>query len=169
MRKPLLVLIVVFTLILLSACGGSKNEQNQAQTNTQSQQNTSIEKEKTSTENQNPAAQMNVSEGGKSAKIPEKYPADVFPIYKDSLIFNALELDGSFTITAYSKDDVKIVMDYYKKVLEGAKVTNETVTDESFTSFGSKGGYTYQLDVGKSNEIEGYITSIAIMLMPEKK
>ena len=40
-----------------------------------------------------------------------------------------MEPDGGFNITAYSKDDIKIVMDFYKKVLEGEKVNNSYNAD----------------------------------------
>lgn len=80
-----------------------------------------------------------------------------------------MELEGSYTVTAFSKDDVKKVKSFYENLLKGASVVNETKTEESLTSFGSKDKYTYQLDVAKSNKMEGYNTSIVIMIQPERK
>jgi hypothetical protein len=43
----------------------------------------------------------------------------------------------------------------------------ESQTDESLTSMGTKSGYAYILDVGKSTE-NGYQTIITISLQPEE-
>ncbi|GFR34575.1 hypothetical protein [Thermobrachium celere] len=79
-----------------------------------------------------------------------------------------MELEGSYTVTAFSKDDVSKVKKFYEDILKDAKVINETKTEESLTSFGSLEKYTYQLDVAKSNEMKGYNTSILIMIQPIK-
>lgn len=101
----------------------------------------------------------------KSVELPKGYPTDKFPIYEGSFIYSAIEQSGSYVITAYSKDDVKKVVAFYKKVLEGAKVNMDTKTDESLTSMGTKSGYAYTMDVGKSTE-KGYQTIITISLQP---
>jgi predicted small lipoprotein YifL len=104
----------------------------------------------------------------KSATLPKTYPEEKYPIYEDSFILTVIELDGGFTLTAFSKEDVKKVIAFYVETLKGAKVDMETKTDESLTSFGSKDGYTFNIDIGKSSEQPGYTTSIILMLMPTK-
>ncbi|MGB9839048.1 hypothetical protein [Thermovenabulum sp.] len=168
MRKKIFIMVVILALLLIAACGGEKTGQKPAENTNQAQKNEEGEKEQPAAQTQNSEMTMKTGTEGKSAELPAKYPSEIFPLYKDSFILTAIELDGGYTITAYSKEDVKVVMEFYKKVLEGAKVTNETLTEESLTSFGSKSGYTYQLDVAKNNEMKGYNTSIAIMLIPGK-
>jgi hypothetical protein len=76
-------------------------------------------------------------------------------------------MERSYTISAFSKDEVKKVIAFYEKVLEGAQTNMESKTDESLTSMGTKSGYAYILDVGKSTE-NGYQTIITISLQPEE-
>lgn len=101
----------------------------------------------------------------KSVELPQGYPSDIFPVYEGSFIYSAIETEGSYALTAYSKDEVKKVIAFYEKVLEGAKVNMDTKTDESLTSMGTKNGYAYTMDVGKSTD-EGYQTVITISLQP---
>ncbi|NPV44284.1 MAG: hypothetical protein HPY70_09985 [Firmicutes bacterium] len=103
----------------------------------------------------------------KSVKLPKGYPSDKFPIYDGSFIYSVIELEGSYVISAFSKDEVKKVIAFYEKVLDGAKVDMDTKTDESLTSMGTKSGYAYTMDVGKSTE-KGYQTIITISLQPAK-
>ena len=102
---------------------------------------------------------------GKSVALPKGYPKDIFPVYEGSFISMVTELEGSYVISAFSKDEVKKVIAFYEKVLEGAKVNMDTKTDESLTSMGTKSGYAYTMDVGKSPE-KGYQTIITISLQP---
>ena len=103
----------------------------------------------------------------KSVELPKGYPKDKFPIYEGSFIYSAVELGGSYTITAFSQDEVKKVIAFYEEVLDGAKVNMDTKTDESLTSMGTKSGYAYTMDVGKSTE-KGFKTIITISLQPAK-
>ena len=111
--------------------------------------------------------QINIGDGETvSVKLPDTYPSDVFPLYKDSFIASTVELDGSFTIRAFSKADYAEVTAFYQELLKEATVTAEMDSDKSFTSFGKIGGYTYNFDTGVSDEMKGYVTSIVILLMP---
>ncbi len=103
----------------------------------------------------------------KGVDLPKGYPQDKFPIYKDSYIFMVNELEGGYLLTAFSKDSVKDVMEFYTGVLATAQVIMETKAADSLTSFGTKDGYSYSLDVGPSNELKDYQTSITIVLQPE--
>lgn len=173
-KNKALVILIIFVLLLgLCACSGSSQEQipppvkeSDNQTVAQAQGNT----ENITADSQgNQDSQLSISVGddvGKSAELPDGYPSDLFPIYKDSYIISAVELEGSYTIAASSKDDFKEVAAFYKEVLKSATVTMETDSDTGFTSFGTINNYTYNFDTGASKEIEGYASSITIMLMP---
>ena len=174
-NKALVILITLTLSIVLCACSGSSQEQSpptikgsDSQT-PPAVQGESNDSSSDSQSNQDP--QLNISVGddaGKSAEIPDGYPSDLFPIYEDSYIVSAVELDGSYTVTGFSKDDFKNVGTFYKEVLKNATVTFETDSDTGFTSFGTIDGFTYNFDTGASSEIDGYTSSIAIMLMPAK-
>lgn len=101
----------------------------------------------------------------KSIELPKGYPSDKFPIYEGSFIYSVIELEGSYTISAFSKDEVEKVIAFYEKILEGADIKMDSRTDESLTSMGTKSGYAYTMDVGKSTE-QGYQTIITISLQP---
>ncbi|NCB41570.1 MAG: hypothetical protein EOM59_03015 [Clostridia bacterium] len=106
------------------------------------------------------------SDVGDGAKIPDTYPSDLFPIYEGSYIFSIVEYEGSFTVTAFSKDDYNEVAEFYKDFLSDTPVTYETNSATGYTRFGTIDSYTYNFDTGLSDEFEDYASSIAIMLMP---
>ena len=175
-NKTLVILIMLVLSLGLCACSGGNQEQSpptakepDSQTADPAQGNTGS----ITTDNQgNQDSQLNISVGddaGESAALPDGYPADVFPLYEDSYIVSAIELEGSYTITAFSKDDFKKVASFYKDVLKDATVTFETDSDTGFTSFGTVGDYSYNFDTGASSEMDGYASSITIMLMPAEQ
>lgn len=167
-------IIIVLVFLAFTGCGSEKPKQTE-----QDVKSTTIETSKP-VESQNtaddkssepiqaaPSADVSLlAATGKSAELPNNYPSGKFPIYEESFIYSVIELDGSYTLTVFSKDAVKKVIAFYEKVLEGAEVIMDTKTDESLTSFGTKDGYTYNMDMGKSSEMEGYPTSITIILQP---
>ncbi|MDY0278871.1 MAG: hypothetical protein RBQ97_12385 [Acholeplasma sp.] len=111
--------------------------------------------------------QMSIGDGNEgSAKLPDNYPSDVFPLYRDSFIVSAVEMDGSFTITAFSKAYYTELAAFYKEFLKDAEIMAEMNLEKSFTSFGKISGYTYNFDTGASDEMDGYASSLAILLMP---
>lgn len=173
-KKTLLILFMFVMLLGLYACSGGGQKQPAVdavkepgnQTTVPAQENTDDDSDESQ---EGGAAQPNISVGdaaGKSAELPNGYPSELFPIYKDSYIVSAVELDGSYTIAAFSKDDFQDVAAYYKDILKNATVTYETELNTGFTSFGTIDNFTYNFDTGESSEIDGYVTSIAIMLMP---
>lgn len=110
---------------------------------------------------------INVGDGETvSAKLPDTYPSDVFPLYGDSFIVSAIELSGGFIITAFSKTDYAEIATFYKEIIKNGEVTTEMNSEKSFTSLGKIDGFTYNFDTGASDEMEGYISAIAILLMP---
>ena len=96
------------------------------------------------------------------ASLPDNYPQDVFPIYPGSQISHVMDMGSGFTVIAHSSTVHSDVIAFYKDVLKDAVVTSETEEDTSLTSFGSKSGYTYNMDVALSNEYEGFKTQIMI-------
>ena len=173
-KMPILLIAIVFSLALSACSGGSQKQPSSdikdsgSQTIPPAQENTD---NASSDDQSSEDAQLNIAVGetaGKSAALPDSYPSDLFPVYKDSYIVSAVELEGSYTITAFSKDDFKKVASFYKDVLKNATVTYEADTDTGFTSFGTVGNMTYNFDTGASSEMEGYVSSIAILLMPAK-
>lgn len=96
------------------------------------------------------------------ASLPADYPKDIFPVYPGSRVTQVLKVDKGFTVVAYSDAGPSKVIAYYRDLLKDAMVTNETVEDTHYESFGTKGGYTYTLAVGDTNEFKGYNTAIWI-------
>ncbi|WP_028308142.1 hypothetical protein [Desulfitibacter alkalitolerans] len=159
MRKIFICFIVALVFLVFAGCGSENTKQKEQDISS------------TTTETSKAAGPQDFSVSAavdKSVELPEGYPTDKFPIYQGSYISWVIELDGGYTLAAFSKDEVKKVIDFYEKVLEGAKDTMDTRTEESLTSFGTKDGYTYNMDVGKSSEMEGYQTIITILLHPVK-
>ncbi len=186
--KKIFVGFIVFALITpaFAGCSGNKPEQSGHELKTATSQPQKIaesqqpqktaepkqsEKTSVSVESKDGSISYKNSDGSfslstdKSVELPNGYPCDKFPVYEGSFIYSAFELNGSYVISAFSKDEVNKVIEFYGKVLEGAKVNMDTKTSESLTSMGTKSGYAYTLDIGKSSE-EDYLTSIAISLQP---
>ncbi|MCX7841628.1 MAG: hypothetical protein N2489_00955 [Clostridia bacterium] len=169
MKRNLLFFLISALIIFTGAgCSGGETKQDRTEINSSGEQEKKAvevnEANKESIVLKNEDGSLAVS-GGKSVELPKGYPSDKFPVYENSFIYSAVELQGSYTVSAYSKDEVKKVIAFYEKVLEGAKTNMETKTDESLTSMGTKNGYAYTMDVGKSSE-QGYQTIITISLQP---
>lgn len=159
MKKPLACLAVILAVLALAGCGVKDPGQTVPKVDSPAAKTEPVEKK----------PDLSVSTGtGKSTNLPQGYPREKFPLYEGSYIYTVFELDGSYTITAFSKDEVEKVMAFYAGILSEANVNMETRTDESITSFGTKDGFTYNLDVGKSSEMAGYQTSIVIFLQPQR-
>ena len=181
MRKSLVFSFAVLMLLAFAGCGSEKPEK--ADQDIKSAAMEAMEMEpiesdlsksaagETLSEPVQTAPSAGIKEGSlsvatdKSLELPENYPSDKFPVYEGSFIYSAIETNGSYVLTAYSKDEVERVIGFYEKLLEGAKADMETKTDDSLTSMGTKNGYAYTLDIGKSTE-KGYQTIITISLQP---
>lgn len=181
MRRILAIgVIAIFIMFVFIGCGNGKKNQPSGQDTKKTTVETSKSSETKETNNKNSSESKSdiptnkYSDGSlsvsndKSVGLPKEYPKDEFPIYDGSFIYSVIELNGSYTLTAYSKDDVQKVIPYYENVLKEAKKNMETKTDESLTSMGPKGTYAYTLDVGKTTE-KGYQTTITISLQSIKE
>ncbi|SHG61697.1 hypothetical protein SAMN02745221_00607 [Thermosyntropha lipolytica DSM 11003] len=164
-KKGWLLLLVIFLLFSTLACGGSKTEKEKASDKAAVTEN----KADSPTPVNEPQGTMKMDyDDKKGVALPKGYPSDLLPIYEGSHIFQVIELEGGYTIVACTKDDVKKVMSFYENILTKAQPITETKTGESLTSYGFIGNYTYTIDIAKSNEYEGYNTSIGIILNPQR-
>jgi len=177
-KKLSTFLFMLCILISLAACSGNDGEKTgkKAETSGNSMETTGEYSQSVGESKSNEQSSTAVSgftfdagnNGGKVASLPDGYPSDIFPLYKDSHLESVVEFDGSYTLIAFSKDDNTKVAAFYKELLKDAKVTSESESDSAFTSFGKIGSYTYNFDTGVSTELEGYATSISIIMMPAK-
>lgn len=144
----------------MSGCSDSKAAQTGGE---DTQTGTEYGTEETAT--QQGDSSVSVAVGG-GVDLPSGYPSDKFPLYGGCYILSVLELNGGYTLTAYSKDAADKVVAFYDSVLKGATVTSETRDDIGLVSFGQKDGYTYNIAIADSQEMEGYSTAIYISLQP---
>ncbi|NPV88073.1 hypothetical protein HPY42_00910 [Coprothermobacteraceae bacterium] len=168
MRRVISIVVILLLLVTLTGCSSSAKTQSDtsiAQENTNNQTGNKSENEASTNDSNEQNNDVSISVGTqKSVELPKDFPASVFPIYPGSYIATAMGTGNSYTVTAYTTDDIQRVVAFYSTVLEGAKVTAETKTEESLTSFGTKGGYTYTLDVGNTNDMKGFRTSIVLSI-----
>lgn len=178
MLKKFISIFIIFLLLFFIGCGSNNSKQtNKAGSNETKTEASNISQESSNNElsnvSQGAPSQQNINSSvsigtEKSAKLPKDYPSDKFPLYEGSFISTVTELDGGYILTAFSKDEVNKVITFYNKVLQDAKIQMDTKAEDSLTSFGTKSGFTYNLDVGKSSEMKGYQTVITISLQPLK-
>lgn len=104
----------------------------------------------------------------KSVSLPDIYPKDKFPIYKDSFV-SAVQVDGkNLVVACFSKDKVEKVTEFYQDLVKNAQVITNSQTEDAYMSMGVKDGFTYSIMVEKNegSELKDYITLFAITLMP---
>jgi len=116
-----------------------------------------------------PIIGVDENEKGVSLSIPDSYPSELIPVYPNSHLYSVIESNQSFTIMFYSKDDVSIVIDFYKNIFRNAKNKMETVLADSFTSYGELEGYTYTIDVSDDSDMEGYKTLVILGVVMNQK
>jgi len=174
-RNSLLTVILLVLILIITGCSSGDQSKNTDGGGSDSD-TSAVETEEldsldaNSEESDNPDGEMEVSvaaNGLIGAELPDGYPQDKFPLYEKSYIGTALKQDGSYTVLAFSKDEAAKVTKFYADVLKDAAVIAEGETDGHFTSFGTISGYSYQIDIGGSDEMEGYQTSVTIVLIPK--
>jgi len=101
--------------------------------------------------------------------LPESFPSDLVPIYPDSHLFSVVELNQSFTVMFYSKDEPSLVIDFYKNVFRNATNKMETTQDNSYTIYGELDGYTFTFDCGEDDDLEGYQTLVLLSIVMNQK
>lgn len=118
---------------------------------------------------ENPIIGVDEDAKGIALSIPESYPNDLIPIYPNSHLYSVIESNQTFTIMFYSKDEVDVVMDFYKNIFRNAKNKMETILEDSFTSYGELDGYTYTIDVSEDDDMEGYQTVVILGVVMNQK
>ena len=106
---------------------------------------------------------------GVELSIPETYPNDLVPIYPNSHLYSVIESNQSYTIMFYSKDEVSMVIDFYKNVFRNAENKMDTILEDSYTSYGELDGYTYTIDVSEDDDLEGYQTLVILGVVMNQK
>ncbi len=155
-NRILSVLVIIACLAAFTGCGGNKNS--------------GVKKEGGVTTYKADKTEIKYSDDTKkSVPLPDNYPAELFPVYKNSFVAAVQSDENGVIVNAFSKDDVGTVAAFYKKVLKDAQVISSHEDSKGFASLGVMGGYTYNLAVVESNEMEGYRTHTVIMLMPAEE
>ena len=102
-----------------------------------------------------------------SVKIPEGYPGEILPVYKNAVIVSAAKQnDGSFVIISFSGDATEKVISFYKNVLKDASVVMKTEEDNSYVSMGNINDFQYTVTVAPYTDGEEYKTNINLALVP---
>lgn len=116
-----------------------------------------------------PVINVDDNDDGVELTIPESYPIDLIPIYPNSYLNSVVEVNQSFTIMFYSKDEVSLVVDFYKNVFRNATNKMETTQNDAYTVYGELDGYTFTIDVSADDDLDGYQTlSLLSVVMNQK-
>jgi hypothetical protein len=169
-KTGVLLLMSLFVTITFSGCGANSDSVQSVKDMPASEKPTNSQavQPDTSAPTGNETISINYDYDGLNTELPEGYPSDIFPLYKDSAIASVMEYNGGYTVIAFAKDDFNTIAAFYKEVLKDAAIIVESNTAEGFTSFGKIGTYTYNFDTGASDEYEGYSALITIILIPEE-
>ena len=116
-----------------------------------------------------PTIGVDEDDKGVELSIPETYPNDLVPIYPNSHLYSVIESNQSYTIMFYSKDEVSMVIDFYKNVFRNAGNKMDTILEDSYTSYGELDGYTYTIDVSEDDDLEGYQTLVILGVVMNQK
>lgn len=141
---PLLSVVLILCMLQVGCGGGSKNIK---------------------TETGNIQYSENVK---KSVPIPDEYPKNQFPIYKEKDSFiSVLQQEGkSFIVICFAKDNFNDVIKFYEDALKNGQVISTSRDKAGFVTMGMLGGYTYTVAVEESKEMEGYPTTFVINILP---
>ena len=118
---------------------------------------------------EDPTIGVDEDDKGVELSIPETYPNDLVPIYPNSHLYSVIESNQSYTIMFYSKDEVSMVIDFYKNVFRNAENKMDTILEDSYTSYGELDGYTYTIDVSEDDDLEGYQTLVILGVVMNQK
>ena len=122
-----ITLMMIVILVVLCACSNSTPAQPASTSGQANGQTTPPAAEKKDSlpglpnppSSANPKPEITVGDGAnKSAPLPQGYPSDVFPLYPGCTVASAIEFQGGYTISAFSKDEVDKVKAFYKDVLK---------------------------------------------------
>jgi hypothetical protein len=106
----------------------------------------------------------------KGVELPEDYPKDKFPVYKDAFVMSVQDMDNSYVLVCFSMDSIQEVGAFYKELFKDEQIISQTAQTDEYTVMGVKDGYTYTVCVTKNSEqdeeLKDYPTSLAISLVP---
>ena len=154
-------LVIVLMVLVLVGCG------NQAENN--GIDNVDVSKNKieiTTDEGQ----EITVSNDmGESVDLPDAYPKDIIPIYKDAhIVAAAVNPDNSLMVMGLCNGEMKEVVDFYKEVLKDAEVIMEQNAADIYLNMGTFKGIGYTVTVSNSEmEDYDYKNSFSIIIMEE--
>ena len=161
--KRLLVIVFMFLLIftLLVGCGGgeatAENPDVEVDAGKDEATLTTDETEVTYT-----------TDMEKSLDIPDGYPSDVLPVYKDLMITAAANnADGSYVIVGFSNDELADIADFYEEFLEEANVMTKSMAEDMYINMGDNNGATYTITSEPNDDDELDVASIvSIVVIP---
>ncbi|MEA1974507.1 MAG: hypothetical protein U9N10_02980, partial [Bacillota bacterium] len=159
-------IITIFFVILLigvvfTACGKDEKIEEDVDIDVKSSGNEmTIKDDNTET---NVALNLN-----KSVDLPDEYPKDVLPIYKDLFIVaGSKNADGSFLVTGLSNDVIADVAEFYDSIFEDGNIIMHMFDGEEYSVMGELEAYS--CTVLLADETEGdteFKTSVSIVLVP---
>jgi hypothetical protein len=104
----------------------------------------------------------------KAVDLPENYPKDIVPIFKDSKVMAAAEnADGSFLIMAVTNADLDELKEFYMEILEDSEMIMEQSDDEMYLKMGNMQGFVYTVTIAESFDELDYKHSFTIVMQPE--
>jgi len=168
MKRLIGILVIIFIIALLPACGGSSEEEAVGTNN--DQEEVSIEQDSDEMTITGEGSETTVTKDlNKSVELPEGYPEDVIPIYDDLFLITAMKRDdGSFAVSGGSKDSIQNVGDFYENVLEDAKVVMKDFVEDAYSNIGEFKGYTYTITISESEGemVDRFESFVMIIIVP---
>lgn len=162
LKIGIFILISLFLLGVVIGCGSNEDQSTKEDVKVnQSSDEVSINSDKQET---------NISTDlKKSVKIPEGYPKEIFPIYKDAFVSAASKnQDDSYSLIYFVNESKETIIDYYKNLLSEANNNMETNNEDGYMNLGNFEGYNYNLVISAADESIGYKNMVTIILVPSK-
>ncbi len=150
-------IIVLLSLLLITACGKPKEEETDSMT--------------IQTEEGHEVKVAKDTEG--SLSVPDNFPEDVVPVYGGArIITSTTDNEGTSHIIAISEDSMEEVIEFYNKALAGGEDLVESKTQDTYMIMGMLEGYNYVVTVADadeaSDEYEGYESMFTLTVMAEE-
>lgn len=88
----------------------------------------------------------------KNIQAEDEYPAELFPIYNDAVVYNYEFENGIIDVTFGSQDEYEDVYSYYDMLLNhhSYDITMDKKTTQKYISAGKIDGYTFLLEAEKA-------------------
>ena len=162
MKKIISIFLVILLIgIFFAGCGKDEKIEEDVDIDVKSNGNEMTVK--------NGDTEMNVALNlNQSVDLPEGYPENVLPIYKDLFILSGSKnADGSFVITGLSSDVIADVGNFYDGIFEDGKIIMHMFDEDGYTAMGELENYSYTvLLVDETDGDTDYKTSVSIVLLP---